>query len=972
MSTTPHLALAASPDAIALSVSSQDPSETHTHPSTPQWVPTQNALSTLFELLKLSTTAESAVQSRLFAQLQQYAAQKDFNSYLTYILVVPEAASRPAQNEMSSQDIVAIRQAAGFLLKGNIRQMYSTLHPDVQAYVSTQLINGIGDNSEPIRDVVASCISTLVLHNRHLVSFARLITTLVLSLDSSRPSYLDGSLTVLSRIAEDAPNLLTQDSSQPLDTLLPKIFQLCRHHTHSVRVRSLQILNHLVLVMPPALQANVDVLCNTLFSIAEDPSPQVRKRVCTAICLLLNANPNALAPYITSVIEFMLLSSSHPDEQVAKEASEFWSLFAEREGPAGALRPYLPKLIPILLTNMVYSVQDRAAFDPNATPDDMVPDGPEDIRPRFHKAQLRGPASSEGSIQNGAINQGSENGSGVANNQNGFHGSEGSEDEDDEGSDEAGVGEEPEWNLRRCSAAALDALSGLFNDEILDILLPILQEKLTDTEHWEERESGVLALGAIAEGCSSGMAGHMQSIFPFLLHSSTDQHIMVRCISCWALSRYGKWVIKERDDALYQQLLKVLLDRMLDRYKVVQKASCSALATFEEESGPMLSSYLTPILRSLTPAFERYQKTNMCGLYDVVCALADAVGNKLATPEHMNVIMPPLMSKWNSCADDDLTMLPLLECLAILFRAIGGHSQQFASNVFSRCANIMDVVYSKESNGQQEDTHAELLAYCLDLMCSLAEVLGPAVDPLVAKTGNGSKPVLPLLFVAMRDSRHEVRQSAFALLGEFAKARMPSLIPALPEYVNYVVNALNPDYLSVSNNATWALGELIMMAGFLPAMVRFDRDSVQRTLLERAADPLIRMVNAHLNKTLLENTAITIGRLGLVMPEQMAPKLASFAEPVFLLLRNITDDVEKEQAFHGMNSMVRMNPAAILECFVYYVDAIASWYHCKPDLEIEFATILTSYKTSLGEQWVPLFNTFTSGLQQLLKDRFRL
>lgn len=974
MSSTPHLALATVPDGISLSGSSaQSQPSSHPSNSVPQWAPTPNALSTLVGLLKLSTTAESAVQTHLFTQLQQYATQKDFNSYLTYILVVPEAAARSAQTEVSNHDAVAIRQAAGFLLKSNIRQMYSTLHPHVQVYINAQLVNGIGDNSEPIRDVVASCISTLVLHNCHLVAFSGLITSLVLLLDSARPTYLDGALTVLSRLAEDAPNLLTEDSSQPLDTLLPKIFQLCRHHTQSVRVRSLQILNHLVLVMPPALQANVDVLCNTLFSVAEDPSAEVRKRVCTAICLLLNANPNALAPYITSVIEYMLVSSTHPVEEVAKEASEFWSLFAERGGPAEALRPFLPQLIPILLTNMVYSPQDRASFDEATGPDDMVPDGPEDIRPRFHQAQLRGPSSSDDSNQGGMATI-TENGSSNEYHRIGFNGEAGEdEDVDDEDSNGNTVGDEHEWNLRRCSAAALDGLSVLFNNEVLDILLPRLQDKLTDTEHWEQRESGVLALGAIAEGCSAGMARHMRSIFPFLLHSASDQHFTVRCISCWALSRYAKWVIKEREDALYQQLLKVLLDRMLDRYKVVQKASCSALAIFEEESGSLLSSYVAPILRSLTPAFERYQKSNLCGLFDVVCALADAVGSDLATTEYMNVVMPLLMSKWSSCAYDDPTMLPLLECLAIVFRAIGVHSQQYASNIFSRCADIMDVVYSKESKGEQEDTHAELLAYCLDLMCGLAEVLGPAVDPLVANSADGSKPVLPLLFVAMRDNQQEVRQSAFALLGEFAKARLPSLIPALPEYVKYVVDALNPDYLSVSNNATWALGELIMMAGFLPPSVPVDRDTIQRTLLEGAADPLIRMVNSsHLNKTLLENSAITIGRMGLVMSEAMAPKLASFAEAVFVLLRNIRDDVDKEQAFHGMNSMVRLNPAAILDCFVYFVDAVASWYHCKPDLEMELARILTGYKTSLGEQWAPLFNTLTPQLQKVLKGRFRL
>lgn len=74
------------------------------------------------------------------------------------------------------------------------------------------------------------------------------------------------------------------------------------------------------------------------------------------------------------------------------------------------------------------------------------------------------------------------------------------------------------WNLRRecyslngkscvihictsgkCSAAALDVLANVFHESLLPILLPILKETLFH-ENWEVKESGILVLGAIAEG----------------------------------------------------------------------------------------------------------------------------------------------------------------------------------------------------------------------------------------------------------------------------------------------------------------------------------------------------------------------------------------------------------------------------------------------------------------------------------------
>ena len=51
----------------------------------------------------------------------------------------------------------------------------------------------------------------------------------------------------------------------------------------------------------------------------------------------------------------------------------------------------------------------------------------------------------------------------------------------------------------KCSAAALDVLANVFNDELLPVLLPILKDTLFN-EDWLVKESGILVLGAIAEG----------------------------------------------------------------------------------------------------------------------------------------------------------------------------------------------------------------------------------------------------------------------------------------------------------------------------------------------------------------------------------------------------------------------------------------------------------------------------------------
>ena len=61
-------------------------------------------------------------------------------------------------------------------------------------------------------------------------------------------------------------------------------------------------------------------------------------------------------------------------------------------------------------------------------------------------------------------------------------------------------------------------------------------------------------------------------------------------------------------------------------------------------------------------------------------------------------------------------------------------------------------------------------------------------------------------------------------------------------------------------------------------------------------EKLVPIINRHetINKSLVENTAITLVRLGLVTLDITAQVLASFVHPWCIALRTIRDDIEKE------------------------------------------------------------------------------
>lgn len=59
----------------------------------------------------------------------------------------------------------------------------------------------------------------------------------------------------------------------------------------------------------------------------------------------------------------------------------------------------------------------------------------------------------------------------------------------------------------------------------------------------------------------------------------------------------------------------------------------------------------------------------------------------------------------------------------------------------------------------------------------------------------------------------QVRQSSFALLGDLTKACFQHVHPYIPEFLPILGMNLNPELISVCNNATWAIGEISIKLG---------------------------------------------------------------------------------------------------------------------------------------------------------------
>jgi hypothetical protein len=83
-----------------------------------------------------------------------------------------------------------------------------------------------------------------------------------------------------------------------------------------------------------------------------------------------------------------------------------------------------------------------------------------------------------------------------------------------------------------------------------------------------------------------------------------------------------------------------------------------------------LAPRLELILQHLMYAFGKYQRRNLRILYDAIGTLADAVGNELNNAKYLEILMPPLIAKWQQLPDSDKDLFPLLECFTSIAQVL--------------------------------------------------------------------------------------------------------------------------------------------------------------------------------------------------------------------------------------------------------------------------------------------------------------
>lgn len=813
-----------------------------------------------------------------------------------------------------------VRALAGLVLKNDVLgpNYARTRLPQLQRQILDHVASGLLDQNVLVRNITGSVVTALFLvyGPQEWPEIVPTLLDMASGANGASPVLQEGAASALAKICEDcAPALDTpRDGPAVLESLLVRLIGLLGHSLDAVVARALGCINLFIALHLQALTPKLGSVLDLLFALTEHASPAVRKNVCTAFYLLLDKYPQALAPHVPGVTRFCLHTIvAADDEDVALEACEFLLGLATLLD-AALLSGLLPEMVPVLLLKMVYSKADIELFEA-AEDDAHVEDRDEDIRPQNARVREKNARRDA----NAASNDHGSNGDSASNAAATGTSDDESASDDDDDDDDVPVSS---WNLRKCLAATLDVCAKCAPEDVIRLTFPLLH----DAPLWPEREAAILAFGAVLEACLETAPEKLPELVPYLATQLADPQPKVRGIACWALGRYAPWVCDQAAQngpyaGYFAALLEAAMRCALDHTKAVQQAGMQTVdcllagADYASAAG-----VVEPLLAHFEACFARYQRKNTVILYDALQTFVEKVGDVLVSREdYVARLLPPLLSRWDLLSDEDPSLWPLLECMALVAASLGRRFAPYAPAAYTRALRIL-----------QSLAEPDFVITAVDLIDGLVQGLGPAFAELAS---TDPADVMLVVLACLDNPVHDIRQLAFALLGDMAMSVMPMVgghVPGVVERIVREIHARAPETAAVVNNAAWTLGE---MAVALPA-------EALAPFLDAVADALVDLVNdASVEQTVAENAAIALGRLGLHLAAAIAPRLPQFALSWCRYMRDLESNEEKDLAFRGMCLMVRTNPGGMSNALSEFELAVREYEYPGEELRGMFSEL---------------------------------
>ncbi|SMN22923.1 similar to Saccharomyces cerevisiae YBR017C KAP104 Transportin or cytosolic karyopherin beta 2 [Maudiozyma saulgeensis] len=810
------------------------------------WIAEASSLVELATLLGNCMSPEHDVRNNAMDSLKVFESQPEFFNYLCYILIEGETDTTLLQR-FSQVDLANCRATAGMLLKNSLMDPSNIATKNIE-YVKSNIVKGLENGSNALVGnvtgiVVTALFSSYYRQHRDDPTGWNMLTQL---LELSARGSVDAAK-ALSKVVEDNATLFQLDwtnnqtqSGQPIEILVIQFLLMidAPQLPFQVRAECIKSINFIIKLQSQYFIVKIDEFLNKLFHLAQTESHEpITTQICISFTLLLETRPDKLIDHLAGIVQFMLhVIGNATNEQVAVEACEFLHTFVTGAHiPKHILQPFVGELAPVLLAKMVYDKDSITIFETHNEADALVEDKDEDIRPMAPRIVKKGKNGTQADTSDDE-----------------------EEDDDDDGDGQVDSG----WTLRKCSAATLDSMTNVLPRDVIEIAFPFLREHLT-SEEWYVREATILALGAMAEGGMKYFNDQLPALIPFLVEQLKDTWAPVRKIVCWTLSRFSPWILQDHTEFLIP-VLEPIVATLLDNKKDVQEAAISSVAVFIENCDTELIETLlyNDLLQSFDKCFTLYKKKNLIILYDAVGRFAEKVE---LDDKGMQIVLPHLISKWSALPDNDKELWPLLECLSCVASSLGERFAPMAPEVYSRAYRILCHCVESESKSHNDPTivvpEKDFTITSLDLIDGIVQALGENAQPLLIP-GQTDRTLLQIMLECLQDPVHEVRQSVFALLGDIVTFFDTQVLSGyLSQFLKFIgIEAMhNDDIEGIPSvvNAVWALGiisERIDLAQYIIDLSGILLDLFVTTLQD-------------VDLAILENVAITIGRMGMTHPE---------------------------------------------------------------------------------------------------------
>jgi transportin-1 len=619
---------------------------------------------------------------------------------------------------------------------------------------------------------------------------------------------------------------------------------------------------------------------------------------------------------------------SSTNKEVALYSSEFWRLLSEYDQIAvDCVTPHLRPLISILLINMKYGEEELTEIG-CITEDAHIPDS----------------LSSYNTVY--GIGQ----------------------DDDDE--DNQG------WNVRRCSSQALDFICRPFNKGFFEVFMPLVQAGL-QSQDWAFLEASLMGLGCISIGQYHAIKPSLGSMIQYLFDLTAHDNPLIRSCSCWVLSRYNKWILYHRDNNTnyFNKLVEILLTRVKDKNKEVQKTACIALADICDESLDHIKPYSESILVIFSDAFKYFQKKNLQLLMRSIGAVARALGSTFADKKYVDVIVPPMLKCWNEVADDSPDIFPIFDCFLHIARAMGKQFAPYATPIFQRCLKLIET-YLKEldhamrTNDEPPDNSFAILP--IDMLSGLLRSIGSDLGGLIDQSN-----FMYLLVEVLKNVDYYVDQSKFALIGDMARFVPDRLYPLVNDVFPILLTGTNSmcQYIDTTHNALWAIGE--MAVAFSKEKNLQNPPDFLSPFLEETLKRAFYILSSPEADDLTETAAVLLGRIAWVCPRVLIDsqyQLKEILKPFCISLRNLGDGIEKTEALKGFLCVIQSKVELITGQgdLSMVLDLVLNWHGRDEELVNTIGTFLHFIKGQLGpQQWDGLTSVFPNFVKTRIVDFYK-